>query len=356
MADDLGERTEEATPKRRQESREEGKVAKSQDLSGAALLVLTSLALAAAAMWMLGQGRLVLAAILSGATVSDPLDPAEVSTTLRYVGMAGARAAAPILLVAWGAGLIAQISQIGWVFSPKALKPSLSKLNPLSGFKRIFGLSGVVKASLDVLKVLIVAVVVVITVRQHADQILVLPYLTVMQCLGTVGDLMFDLALRILAVLLLLGLIDFSYQRWKHAKDMRMTKQQVKDEMKQTEGDPDVKRRRLRMQRQIALQRISTAVPNADVVVTNPEHVAVAIRYEQEKMDAPVVIAKGADHLAIRIRQIAMRHAIPIVERKPLARALYKQVAVGQAVPPDFYAAVAEVLAYVYRMSGKMAG
>lgn len=356
MADDLGERTEDATPKRRQESREEGKVAKSQDLSGAALLVLTSLALAAAAMWMLGQGRQVLAAILSGATVSDPLDPAEVSTTLRYVGMAGARAAAPILLVAWGAALIAQISQIGWVFSPKALKPSLSKLNPLSGFKRIFGLSGVVKAALDVLKVLIVAAVVLITVRQHADQILVLPYLTVMQCLGTVGDLMFDLALRILAVLLLLGLIDFSYQRWKHAKDMRMTKQQVKDEMKQTEGDPDVKRRRLRMQRQIALQRISTAVPNADVVVTNPEHVAVAIRYEQEKMDAPVVIAKGADHLAIRIRQIAMRHAIPIVERKPLARALYKQVAVGQAVPPDFYAAVAEVLAYVYRMSGKMAG
>jgi flagellar biosynthetic protein FlhB len=183
----------------------------------------------------------------------------------------------------------------------------------------------------------------------------VLPYLTVLECLVSIGQLMLDVALRILAVLLLLGVIDFVYQRWKQRQDLKMTKQQVKDEMKQTEGDPDVKRRRMRIQQQIAMQRISSAVPRADVVVTNPEHLAIAIRYDREAMNAPVVIAKGADHLAMRIRQIAIRHSIPIVERKPLARALYKDVAVGQEIPPDFYNAVAEVLAYVYRLDGRMA-
>jgi flagellar biosynthetic protein FlhB len=167
---------------------------------------------------------------------------------------------------------------------------------------------------------------------------------------------MFILALRILAVLLVLALIDFSYQRWKHSEDMKMTKQQVKDEMKQTEGDPEVKRRRMRMQQQIAMQRISSAVPQADVIVTNPEHISIAIQYDADRMHAPKVVAKGADFIAIRIRQIATRHGVPIVERKPLARALYRDVGVGQEIPPDFYSAVAEVLAYVYRLSGRQAG
>ena len=156
-------------------------------------------------------------------------------------------------------------------------------------------------------------------------------------------------------MLLLLGIIDFAYQRWKHAQDLKMTKQQVKDEMKQTEGDPDVKRRRMRMQQQIAMQRIAAAVPRADVVVTNPEHVSVAISYEAERMSAPIVVAKGADFVALRIRQIALANGVPIVERPPLARALYRQVAVGQEIPPDFYNAVAEILAYIYRlMNGRL--
>jgi flagellar biosynthetic protein FlhB len=164
---------------------------------------------------------------------------------------------------------------------------------------------------------------------------------------------MLDLALRVLAILLTLGVLDFMYQRWKHNRDLRMTKQQIKEEMKQSEGDPEVKRRRVRMQRQIAMQRISSAVPKADVIVTNPEHISIAIQYDSGSMNAPRVVAKGADYLALRIRHIAMQHGIPIVERKPLARALYKEVAVNQEVPPAFYKAVAEILAYVYRVSGK---
>jgi len=193
-------------------------------------------------------------------------------------------------------------------------------------------------------------------VAQHRDRIIVMPYLALKPCVIGVGSLLFDLALRLLAVLLLLGVIDFAYQRWKHSKDMRMSKQEVKDEMKQTEGDPEVKRRRMRMQQQIAMQRISASVPKADVIVTNPEHISIAIKYDADRMHAPMVVAKGADFLAMRIRQVALQHGIPIVERKPLARALYREVAVGQEVPPDFYTAVAEVLAYVYRLSGKMAG
>jgi flagellar biosynthetic protein FlhB len=220
----------------------------------------------------------------------------------------------------------------------------------------VFGLSGLVKAILDSAKVLIVVAVAVTTILDHGREVVVLPYLTVMECLGSAGRLMLDLALRILVVLLVLGVLDFAYQRWKQSQDLKMSKQQVKDEMKQTDGDPDVKRRRFRMQQQIAMQRISSAVPKADVIVTNPEHISIAIKYDPDSMHAPKVIAKGADFLALRIRQIAMRHGIPVVERKPLARALYKEVGVGQEIPPAFYTAVAEVLAYVYRLSGRRAG
>jgi flagellar biosynthetic protein FlhB len=150
-----------------------------------------------------------------------------------------------------------------------------------------------------------------------SERIAVLPYLSAAQGLRETGRLMLDLALRVVAVLLLLGFMDFMYQRWKHSRDLRMTKQQVKDEMKETEGDPETKRRRMRIQRQIAMQRISAAVPKSDVIVTNPEHISIAIQYDPATMHAPKVVAKGADHLALRIRVIAMQHGVPIIERKP---------------------------------------
>ncbi|MBT8487037.1 MAG: flagellar biosynthesis protein FlhB [Phycisphaerae bacterium] len=356
MADDLGERTEEATPKKKLEARNSGQIARSQDLAAVVLLVFGTVTIAVTATWMLGQGRVVLAAVLDGAVVTDPLDPAGAWETVVYVVGAGVRTALPILLIAWGAALLSNLGQIGWLFSPKVLQPKLSKLNPLSGFQRVFGLSALVKAAIDSLKVLIVIVVAAATVYQHASDILVLPLLAATEALAAIGGLMLHLALRVLAVLLVLAILDFIYQKWKHSKDLRMSKQQVKDEMKQSEGDPEVKRRRLRMQQQIAMQRISAAVPRADVVVTNPDHISIAIKYDAESMHAPKVIAKGADHLALRIRQLALQHGIPIVERKPLARALYRDVGVGQEIPPDFYAAVAEVLAYVYQLSGRKAG
>ncbi len=356
MADDLGEKTEEPTPKRRQEARDEGNVAKSQDFSAAILLTVGTVAIWFAAMSMLGQGRIVLENILDGNTLIDPLRPEQAWDAVKYIAAAAMRVLLPFLLVCWLAGYIGNFLQVGWLFTMKAVRPKFSKLNPLKGFQRIFGISGLVKVTLDSLKVLIVVIVSTLTIYQYRETVILLPYLTILQSLSEIGWLLLDLAFRILAILFILGILDLVYQRWKHTKDMRMTKQQVKDEMKQSEGDPEIKRRRHQLQQQAAMQRIGSSVPKADVVVTNPEHISIAIQYDPDAMGAPRVVAKGADFLALRIRQIAMQHRIPIVERKPLARALYKDVGVGQEIPPDFYQAVAEILAYVYRLSGRKAG
>jgi flagellar biosynthetic protein FlhB len=355
VAEDLGEKSEEPTPKRRLEAREEGNVSKSQDLSASILLAIVTVGLWAAAMPMLGQGKITLEMFFDG-SMGPALRVEDVTEQARFIANAAIRIALPLLLVAWAGAYLSHFMQVGWLFTMKAVRPKLSKLNPLNGFKRIFGISALVKATLDSLKVLIVVLVVVFTVMQYADRMMTLPYLSVMQCLGQIGWLMLDLAARVLAVLLLLGILDFFYQRWKHNKDMKMTKQQVKDEMKQTDGDPETRKRRMRMQQQIAMQRVSSAVPKADVIVTNPEHISIAIQYDADAMNAPKVVAKGADFLAMRIRQIAMQHNIPIIERKPLARALYKSVPIGREIPQEFFQAVAEILAYVYRLSGRKAG
>jgi len=351
MAEDLGEKTEQPTPKRKQEARDEGNVARSQDLSGALLLAGATLTIWVFAESMMGWSRNTLEVLLAFEGAGDPMSADDLWPLIGYVGALALRVAAPLLLIAWAIALAGNVLQIGLVFAPKGLQPKASKINPFEGFKRVFGIRALVKAGLDSGKVVIVVAVAFVTIAQYRDQIVVLPYLEVRPMMAEVGWLFIDLMLRIAAVLLLLGLIDFAWQKWKHHEDMKMTKQQVKDELKQTEGDPEMKRRRMRAQQLLSSQRVSSAVPQADVVVTNPEHISVAIRYEADSMAAPKVVAKGADYLALRIRQIARQHAIPIVERKPLARALYRDVEVGQEVPEEFYKAVAEILAYVYRLN-----
>jgi flagellar biosynthetic protein FlhB len=248
------------------------------------------------------------------------------------------------------AGAVAHLMQVGPLLAPKAIQPSLGKINPISGFKRILGLQALVKAGLDVLKVVAITGVAVITLIQYEARIAVLSQLELVPGIIEAGWIIVDFTLRLLVVLLLIGILDFIWQKTKHAKDLRMSKQEVKDEMKNADGDPEVKKRRMKMAQQIAMQRVGSAVPTADVIVTNPEHYSIAIRYDESTMVAPVVVAKGLDSLAMRIRYIARQHGIPIVERPPLARGLYRDVEVGRPIPPDFYAAVAEVLAYVYRL------
>jgi flagellar biosynthetic protein FlhB len=352
VAEDLGERSEDATPKRMREAREEGNVAKSMDATAALTLLVATLALAIGLAPLLTSfGSLIRETLLPEHNI-DAARPEALDAVVRPALTTLGLTVAPALGLALLTAFLASIWQVGFHPTSKPLVPKLERMSPLSGFKRVFGSHGIIKTGFDLTKLVAVAVVATLAVMDAGRALVTLPAFEPQMAAKVIGGLIFDLALRVVAVLLVLGIVDYAVQRWKHARDLRMTKQQVREEYKQTEGDPEVKRRRMQIQRQIAMQRIQTAVPKADVIVTNPEHISIAIAYDAESMRAPRVVAKGADHLAMRIRQIAQRHGIPIVERKPLARALYRQVEVGQEIPPDHYKAVAEILAYVYRLDG----
>ncbi|MGI9013158.1 MAG: flagellar biosynthesis protein FlhB [Phycisphaerales bacterium] len=354
MAEDLGERTEDATPRKLQNARDEGNVAKSGDLAGAVMLLGVTLLLWAGLMPSLGSLKVYLGEELSINHIADLIVVEASADAAASAFMAAVMVAGPLLCVAWLVAWLSHFMQVGWLFTTKPLEPKLSKLNPISGLKRVVGIAAVVKAGMDSSKVAVVCIVVVISITGMMNDLVALPGMTMMQALGAIGWMMFDLALRILAVLLFLGILDLAYQRWKHQRDLRMSRTEVKDEMRQTEGDPETRKRRMRMQQQIAMQRLRSDVPKADVIVTNPEHISIAIQYDADSMHAPKVVAKGQEYVALRIRQIALMHGIPIVERKPLARMLFRTVKVGQEVPPSVYQAIAEVLAYVYRLRGKV--
>jgi flagellar biosynthetic protein FlhB len=354
MAEDLGERTEEATPRRLREAREEGNVARSQDLGSALALGLATLAVWALATGLFEEGQLMLHRLLDLTALGDPAAPETAWQSLVQVGWSMMRGLLPFLLLVLVATWLASFIQVGWIVTSKPLHAQPSRLDPVRGAKRILGPSGLVKVSLDSIKILVVLSVAVFTMMQYQDEILGLPMLPALMAVSFVGWIMLDLALRIAGILLLLGVLDYLWQRWRHRRDLRMSRQQVRDDMKEAEGDPEHRRRRQRLQQQLSMQRVAAAVPRADVIVTNPEHVSIAISYDPATMRAPVVVAKGLDHLALRIRQLANRHDVPIVERPPLARALHREVEVNQPIPQSFYRAVAEVLAHVQRINDEL--
>lgn len=352
MAEDLGERSEDATPKRLQQAREDGNIAKSQDASAAAMLLIVTLAMVAGLEPMLAAFARMLRLAFDPGIQADAVRTDRLDDVLGPTLRSGAIVLAVVLLVSLVAAWLVHVWQVGFLLTSKPLAPKLERLNPLNGLGRVFGKSGAIKTGFDLLKVAIVGAVAYVTIAGFIRQIVGLPAFEPQLAAVAIGGMLFELAIKVAAVLLVLGLIDYGVQRWRHREELKMTKQQIKEEYKQSEGDPEVKRRRFQIQRQLAMQRIQSSVPKADVIVTNPEHISIAIQYDAETMAAPRVVAKGADYLALRIRQIARQHGVPIVEKKPLARALYKQVQVGQEVPPDFYKAVAEILAFVYRLDG----
>jgi flagellar biosynthetic protein FlhB len=249
------------------------------------------------------------------------------------------------------------ILQSGFLFTGKTLQPSLNKLSPVRGAKRLFSRRSLVKLGVSIAKILILGSVAVWTVVDDVKKLMTLPWLDdpgqVVRLVRAVLFLVLDLGLKIGAVLLVLALIDYAYQRWQRIQDLRMTKQEVKDELRRMEGDPLMRSRRRQVQQQLAIQRMRRDVPGADVVVTNPTELAVALKYDAETMTAPRVVAKGAGYVARRIREIAVTHGVPIVERKPLAQALFRTCEVGDEIPPKLYRAVAEILAYVYELEGR---
>ena len=355
MAEELGERTEQPTGRRRFEARRKGQVAKSTDLSSA-------LDLAGAVVLLVmfgGAGFAALAAmtrrVLGGETPGDPLDAASIGPLLGWASFEAAKVVVPALVAMFLVAAAAQLVQVGWFVTAEPLRPKLERLSPLAGFKKLFNTRNLVKTAVNTAKLAVVAAVAGLVFRGNIPAILALPRLAMAPGMRAIAGIALELAVWLLVLLLALGAIDWLYQRWQHTKDLRMTRQEVKEERKSHEGDPQTKARMLRMAHDIAMQRIQQEVPRADVIVTNPTHFAVALRYDQDKMHAPRVVAKGADYMAWRIRNVAIACGVPIVERPPLARALYAGVEVGREISPEHYEAVAEVLAYVYKTEGRAA-
>ncbi len=344
------ERTEQATPRRRQEAREKGNVAKSREIPSVLVLLFSLLVFHFTSQWMFKEFSGFMRFFFGHASefsLSFPGTRQLFVLVMKFMAIV----MFPILTGVTVAALLGNFLQVGFLWTAEPLTPKFDRLDPVSGFKRLLSVQSFAELMRSVLKILIVGYVAYLTVKHQYSR---LPDLVVL----SVGDIMkytlsvsFDILYRTCWVLVVLAILDYGFQRWQYERDLKMSKQEIKDEFKQREGDPLIKARVRKMQREIARRRMMEAVPKADVVITNPTHLSVALRYSQgEKMRAPKVVAKGAGFLSDKIREIAKKHRIPLVENKPLAQALYKGVDIGEEIPEALYKAVAEVLAYVYRL------
>jgi len=346
------EKTEQATPKRREEAREKGQVAKSRELASVAVLGACLLYFYFGASSMITQimdlmkmyfrksGQLSISTVNIQPLMFDLLFQIFIIVI-------------PLLLVALFAGFIVNILQVGFVVSSEALTPKFSKIDPIKGFKRLFSMQSFVELIKSILKIAIVGMVAYLTIKSESEMIFPLMDHNIPDIFAYIGKVSFKILYTTCWVLIVLAVLDYAYQKWEHEKSIKMAKQEIKEENKQSEGDPLIKGRIKRLQREMSRKRMMAAVPKADVVITNPTHFAIAIRYESETMRAPVVIAKGADFLAEKIKEIAANNGVPIVENKPVAQVLYKMVDVEQAIPENLYKAVAEILAHVYSLKQK---
>ena len=260
----------------------------------------------------------------------------------------------PFLLIGLIVGFFATKVQFKWMITMKPLQPKLSKLNPINGFKRIFSMQSLVNLMISILKIVVVGWVAYSVIVDDIGLLFRVYDLTIEQTLGVMFDIIMDVGIKAAVVLCLVGAVDLFYQRWKHHKDLKMTKQEVKDEFKNSEGDPKVKGQQKARMQQAAQRRMMQSVPQADVVITNPTHYAVALKYDPQIADAPVVTAKGADFLAAKIKDVAKENHVMIVENKPLARMLYNNVELDAQIPPELYQMVADVLAYVYSVEKRV--
>lgn len=346
------ERTEAPTPRRLDDARKEGNVAKSQDLVsvGVLLLAVIGLRMIGPAIWNDLHG--FMAEGLARPAEAE-ITPATTMELTRDLGTRMLLTLAPLFALVALAAVVLNVGQTGFLLSGARLKPKLSAVNPGAGFKRLFSKDGAANLVKALAKMAIIATVVYLTMKGQMAAIAGMTAETPAQATAHLGTLAFDIAIRASAVLFFIGAADFAWQRRQWLGRLRMTKQEVRQEMKETDGDPQIKAA-IRRRRQSLLNRMIASVPTADVVVTNPTHFAVALKYDPVTMQAPIVVAKGQELLALRIREVARKHSVPVLEEPPLARALYAAVPVGQVVPANLFHAVAEVLAWVYAMRQKV--
>ena len=342
-----GEKTEEPTAKKRADARKKGQVARSQEVNSAFVLLIGFFGLK-----LLWDSIYVSIATYTTYVFSNLNQTVDTENILRiFIGivLVLAKTAFPIMVFIMIIGLAINFFQVGLNFNTESIEFKLDKLNPINGFGRIFSKRSLVELVKSFFKILVIGF---FLYRFIHEQILAMPqfmFFDLTTSLALVAEIIFQMSFIVIGVIMIMAFMDFGYQKWQTTQDLKMSKQEVKDEMKQTEGDPQIKGKIRQKQRQMAMARMMKEVPKADVIITNPTHYAVSLAYEQG-MIAPSVIAKGQDLVAQRIKEIGREAHVPIIENKPLARTLYATVEVGDSVPQELYQAVAEVLAYVYRL------
>lgn len=350
-----GEKTEPATAKKLKDAREEGKVVRSKELNSAFGLIVLFLCLKIFISYV-GQKMITIFTYVYGQMADfvlineKNLSTQAIASLFKNIILQWMLIVLPFFAFGFVIALLVSIVQVGWKVSTKPMKPELSKFNPINGFKRMFSKDSMFELVKSIIKIGLIGYMAYASIRDHQNELFILYDLELKQAVALVGSLVIDVGFRISLVYMIVGIADFVYQKHKFNEDMKMTKQEVKDEFKNTEGDPQIKGRQRRKMQEVSQKRMMQDVPKADVVITNPTHFAVALRYDTKESTAPVVVAKGADYVAQKIKEIAKESQIEIVENKPLARMIYHNVDVGAEIPPELYQAVAEVLAYVYRL------
>lgn len=352
MADsEQGEKTEEPTQQRKEDFRKRGQVAQSKEIASV-LIIFTALI----SIWFLGRyflGQITEVFQMSfGSFVFSSAKNGDMAGPFMFAAQKTLMIVAPIAIITWAVSFISSVVQVGFLANEEALKIKFEKINPVSGMKRIFSLKSLVEGLKAILKLIFVSTIAYLIIQ---SEIMIIPHLvdySVEQVFTYLGNIVFKLFGAVGFFMAILAGIDFMFQRWDLEKQMRMTKQEVKEEHKSREGDPLIKARIRRVQRELSQKRMMDSVPKADVIITNPTHIAVALSYTKD-MAAPTVVAKGADRIAEKIKELARDNKVPIIENKPLARIIYKTLKIGQIIPKELYTAVAEVLSYVYRLRKK---
>ncbi|MEA3469231.1 MAG: flagellar biosynthesis protein FlhB [Thermodesulfobacteriota bacterium] len=344
-----GEKTESPSAKRRADFRKKGQVAQSKEVQTAALLTLSLL------FWIFYMPNFWsrLTVLISGIwrnTASFHGTPSDVNNLLFFLVKELAVLLLPLFLLVLVIGFFSSVFQIGWLFTTQPLSPDFSKLSPVKGMGRMFSLRSLVDLVKSILKVVLIGWIAYATVYSHFEEALILVDTSVTAAMLFMGRVAVLILAKVCGILILIAAIDFLYTRHEMEEKMKMTKQEVKEEFKEMEGDPYIKSQIRSIQQEMARKRMMAEVPEADVVITNPTHLSVAIKYDTESMDSPVVVAKGADHVAMRIRELARENDIPIIENPPVARLLHK-IDLGAAIPEELFKAVAEILAHVYSLT-----
>lgn len=346
------EKTEKPTPKRRREAKEKGQVLQSKEVNSAFILIFAFVGLKIFGSYMYDNLIDFSRKTLMGTILIEEIFTQNgIHKIIMETILVLAQIVAPIILLILVVGVTINYMQVGFLFTTKAIEFKLNRINPIEGFKRIFSKRAFVELVKSSIKVFLIGYIVYKFTITEISNILNLYEMNLESIVKYIADISYKVGIRISLILIFLAFFDYLYQWWEHEKNLKMSKKEIKEEYKQTEGDPQIKSKIKEKQRQMAMMRMMQEVPKADVIITNPTHFAIALKYDKDKFDAPYVLAKGQDLMAEKIKEIGKSSSIPIVENKPLAQALYHKVEIGDVIPEELYQAVAEILAYVYSLN-----